>query len=278
MQVNAALDVQRNSAASGSAPPSPKLSAVEQGDVAAGRAAVVEGQVYPLAANGSPSGAPPVARWGDEPASSPYRQTFDRVSARLGTNDNEKVGAEIDRQIGAAAKSAPAAKPADAGKGKPIVMDGGHKGDWSPELNSEHLKADAEYIVNGYDYHTDGKGRVVEASGDLELKSSDRNPYQQEISGRDDRLPTDQGGHLIATIFHGPGDRLNLVPMNGNLNVGAWKKMENGFAEALKAGKSVDVDIKAIYSGDSTRPTHFVIDAKVGGEPKTFTFRNQAGG
>ncbi len=34
-------------------------------------------------------------------------------------------------------------------------------------------------------------------------------------------------GHLIASVFNGPGERLNLLPMNGNLNKGAWKAMEN---------------------------------------------------
>lgn len=269
MQVQGSVSVSGKLSVGGSAPPSANLSAVQHGEVAAGRAAVIEGHYFDLAADGSPHSAPPTSRWGEQPAGTPYRQTFDRVAGRLGTNDNDAVGAEIDRQL---------ATPKDGDSAKPIIMDAGHKGDWPEELDAEKLKANQEYIVNGYDYHTDGDGRVVEASGHLELKTSDRNSYQQEHAGRGDRLPTDQGGHLIATIFHGPGDRLNLVPMNGNLNVGAWKKMENSFAEALKAGKSVDVDIQVAYSGESQRPTHFVVDSVIDGEPKTFTFRNQAGG
>lgn len=27
-----------------------------------------------------------------------------------------------------------------------------------------------------------------------------------------------RGGYLIASIFNGPGEKLNLVPMDGNLN------------------------------------------------------------
>jgi len=421
MQVSTSLDVQRSTpASSGAAPPSPRLSATQAGDVSAGRARVVEGQIYQIDREGAPSGAPAVDQWADQPAGSPYRQTFDQVASRLGTRDRATVDAEIGRQlygdsgatpptpakdggskegvgsffegavlgnfsdndswsatagqvvtgfipivgqiadardtiasigqviegkpggwlnlgasvvgwvpgIGDAAKAAirgtdkaveagaritegvvkheapkvaekavegtvkregeangklslrseESAKAAEETARKQITVEGGKKGEWPKELNVQKLEPNADYHVNGYSYATDAQGRVVEAKGHLELKTSDRNSYQQEVAGRGDRLPTDQGGHLIATIFHGPGDRINLVPMNGNLNVGAWKRMENGFADALKAGKPVDVDIKAVYSGSSQRPTHFVVDSVIDGEPKTFTFRNQAGG
>lgn len=33
----------------------------------------------------------------------------------------------------------------------------------------------------------------------------------QRVAGRQDRLPDDDGGHLIATQFNGPGDIDNLV-------------------------------------------------------------------
>ncbi|XTZ37853.1 DNA/RNA non-specific endonuclease [Salmonella enterica] len=43
--------------------------------------------------------------------------------------------------------------------------------------------------------------------------------------------------HLIASILNGPGEKLNLVPMDGNLNKGAWKQMENIWVKALSEGK-----------------------------------------
>lgn len=36
-------------------------------------------------------------------------------------------------------------------------------------------------------------------------------------SEHEDRLKTDEGGHLIASIFEGSGKLDNLVPMDGNL-------------------------------------------------------------
>jgi hypothetical protein len=34
----------------------------------------------------------------------------------------------------------------------------------------------------------------------------------------------DEGGHLIASIFNGPGEQVNFAAMDGSLNKGAWKR------------------------------------------------------
>lgn len=159
-----------------------------------------------------------------------------------------------------------------------VVADGGTTGNWSPELNARNLKPDTDYLVNGYTYRTDDAGRVTSVEGSLNLNTADRNGYQQRVSGRDDRLADDQGGHLIASIFNGPGDRVNLVPMDGNFNMGAWKTLENKFADALGSGKTVDVNIDVIYNSASGRPDAFVVDYVIDGVPETKTFMNRPGG
>ena len=161
---------------------------------------------------------------------------------------------------------------------KRIEMNGGKKGDWPAELNAKALEPNAEYIVNGYKYVTDAEGRVTQAAGKLDLKTAERNGYQQSVSGRTDRLDSDQGGHLIASIFNGPGDRLNLVPMDGNFNMGAWRSMESKLADALKAGKSVEVKIQVEYAAGSQRPTKFIVEHTIDGKTTQEFFRNQAGG
>ena len=165
-----------------------------------------------------------------------------------------------------------------AAKRERIVMDGGRKGDWSPELNARNLRPNTDYVVNGYTYKTDDAGRVTSVDGALDLHTADRNGYQQGVSGREDRLPGDQGGHLVASIFNGPGDRVNLVPMDGNFNMGAWRSMEDSFAEALRSGKTVDVNIEVIYRNDGARPDAFVVDYVIDGVPETKTFMNRPGG
>ena len=70
---------------------------------------------------------------------------------------------------------------------------------------------------------------------------------------------------MIASIFNGPGERLNLLPMNGNLNKGTWKSMENTWTSALKEGKQVSVKIEPVYSGKSVRPDSFNVEYSIGG-------------
>lgn len=156
----------------------------------------------------------------------------------------------------------------------------GATGGWNATLNVDRLEPDALYRTDtGYLYHTDGQGRVSRVEGNLQLGDGPRNTYQQQVSGREDRLPDDQGGHLIASIFQGPGEQMNLVPQNGNLNMGAWKQMENAWAEALKADLDVQVRINPVYGGDSLRPTRFDVSYQVEGQPPaTRTFQNRPGG
>ncbi|MCW8021188.1 MULTISPECIES: DNA/RNA non-specific endonuclease [Pseudomonas aeruginosa group] len=99
------------------------------------------------------------------------------------------------------------------------------------------------YKVDGNKtYQTDSLGRVEKVESNLSLTKSDRNTHQQCIAGKCG-VSGDESGHLIASIFNGPGEKLNLLPMNGNLNKGAWKSMENTWSSALKQGQMVSVKI-----------------------------------
>ena len=111
------------------------------------------------------------------------------------------------------------------------------------------------------------------------MGAAKRNKYVQRIAGREDRLKTDEGGHLIASIFEGSGKLDNLVPMDGNLNKGEWKKLENMWAKHLEKGRKVEVKIQPVYKESSQRPTMFRIDYKI--EKKRWVrveFENQPGG
>jgi hypothetical protein len=90
-----AAQVQQPTTTPADPPPPPRLSAVEQGDVAAGRLRVAEGQVFA----GTSDSAPATRDWGSQPAGSGYRAAFDSAAARLGTRDPATVGAELDRQL-----------------------------------------------------------------------------------------------------------------------------------------------------------------------------------
>jgi hypothetical protein len=142
------------------------------------------------------------------------------------------------------------------------------------------LKPNVEYTTPaGYTYRTDDKGRIVNAEGKLNLGEAKRNNHAQKVAGREDRLLDDEGGHLIATIFKGSGSLDNLVPMNGNLNKGEWKKLENMWRKQLEKGKLVEVKIKPVYKGESQRPVSFDIEYKIGkGKWQYKEFQNKHGG
>lgn len=61
--------------------------------------------------------------------------------------------------------------------------------------------------------------------------------------------------------------------MKGSLNQGAWKSMENTWANALKANKKVEVDIKIIYGNDK-RPISFEARYKIDAQPFLQKFDN----
>lgn len=151
---------------------------------------------------------------------------------------------------------------------------------YTREGRKKVLKPDIEYTSKeGYNYRTDSQGRITSAEGTLNLGEGKRNYYAQKVVGREDRLPDDDGGHLIASIFKGSGDLDNLVPMNGNLNKGEWKKLENIWANAIKEGDEVKVKITPNYLGDSQRPVSFSIKYKIGDDDwEIRRFDNARGG
>lgn len=158
-----------------------------------------------------------------------------------------------------------------------VVVDSGKKGAWNKALNKP--EPNTVYQVDGNKtYHTDELTRTTNVNASLSLSKNDRNTYQQCKTGKCGSSG-DEGGHLIASIFNGPGEKLNLVPIDGNLNKSAWKQMENTWANALKEGKTVDVNIQPIYSGNNTRPDRIIVQYSInGGRPVSADFKNSPGG
>ncbi|SNY47589.1 filamentous hemagglutinin, partial [Pseudomonas sp. LAMO17WK12:I5] len=158
-----------------------------------------------------------------------------------------------------------------------VEIDSGGKGAWNKELNKP--QPNTVYKIDGNKvYETDHLGRVQSVEADLADIVRDRNKYQQCKTGKCG-LEADEGGHLIASIFDGPGERINMVPMDGNLNKGVWKKMENSWAKAIDEGKDVSVKILPTYSGSSVRPDSFVVTYRIGnGREVRERFVNAPGG
>ena len=158
-----------------------------------------------------------------------------------------------------------------------IETESGSKGSWNELLNNP--EPNTRYIVDGNKiYDTDHLGRVVRVEADLKLDTLDRNTYQQLKAGKQG-IDGDEGGHLIASILNGSGEKINLLPMNSNLNRGLWKKHESRWANALRDGKTVKVKIEPVYQGTDIRPIKFKISYSIdNGRFMQEKLLNQAGG
>jgi len=135
------------------------------------------------------------------------------------------------------------------------------------------LKPNSAITKNGYEFTTDALGRVNSAKGQLRLEKVPHDPFKQRAAAEMGYVG-DHGGHLIGAQFSGPSELLNLVPQNGVLNLGEWKKMEMGWKKALEAGKTVKVNIQPLYKGTSLRPNKFVAEYWVDGAKEMRVFTN----
>ena len=139
------------------------------------------------------------------------------------------------------------------------------------------LKPNVEYATKeGYTYRTNGEGHISKVCAVLEKGKGKRNKYAQSNVGKGNgRLKSDDGGHLIATIFKGSGNIDNLVPMDSVLNRGDWKSMEKSWSAALSEGRKVEVNIEAVYNGKSARPISFEVEYRINnGEWQEKKFKN----
>ncbi len=156
-----------------------------------------------------------------------------------------------------------------------VKLKSGKKGAWNKEL-SKSLKPKTRYNVDGYLYDTDDLGRVKSVKGKLKLNKKGRNTYQQQksVTLKDGVKGQDDGGHLIAQIFDGPGEQINYVPQKSSLNRGEWKTMEMEWKKALEAGKEVEIDIQNVFSGESKRPNAQLVTYKIDGNTFKEIFDN----
>ncbi len=138
-------------------------------------------------------------------------------------------------------------------------------------MKPKKLKANIEYTTpHGHVYRTDHKGRIKEVyADDLSLHDGGRNSYAQRTVGREDRLPDDDGGHLIARAFGGSKDIDNLVPQSKYINRsfkenGQWYNMEKEWREAIESGDQVkNIKIEVKYKGENQRPTQFQVKYEI---------------
>ena len=122
----------------------------------------------------------------------------------------------------------------------------------------DHPLPGSAYTANGFSYRLDDAGRIVSVEGELHLAGSERvrDPAAQRAAGRADRLPDDDGGHLIGTRFGGSPGPENLIAQNRVCNRSDYKIMENGWAHQLEIGNRVMVHLEPVYPDTGERPLY----------------------
>lgn len=128
---------------------------------------------------------------------------------------------------------------------------------------------------NGYDFEIDSGGKMRRASGTLTLGVEKRNRRGQRATGGLDRRSTDDGGHYIARRFNGPPDDFNLFPQDANFNRGRYRLLEDQWARAKRAGKSVTIEIIPRFDKGTTRPSVLDVYFWINGELKSVKFENE---
>lgn len=140
----------------------------------------------------------------------------------------------------------------------------------------KELLPNVEYHLDGYDYRTDSKGRIVHAGGQLKLSGETRQPMKAKIHdvGRGNEKSNDQVGHLKGDRFGGSSDIENTVAMDAKVNQRSYKRIENICAKAIKEGHVVELHTDPKYKGDSHRPSEFRVTYVIDGEKTVVTIKN----
>ena len=100
----------------------------------------------------------------------------------------------------------------------------------------------------------------------------------QARAGGADRLSTDDGGHYIAARFNGPKEAFNHFAQDRSVNRGRYRRFEEQWARAKRAGHRVSVKIVPNYERSSRRPRMINVWFSIDGNRQSDQFPNSATG
>lgn len=132
---------------------------------------------------------------------------------------------------------------------------------------------------NDVSWTVDADGRTVSAHADLRevFDGARRTSAEREAQAARGAQgeADDVGGHIIGHRFIKAHGEKNIFPQNTQFNNSAYRTMENEWADWIKSGHEVSVDVKLI--GDGVRPDRVEVFYKVvdPGTGKT-VFKNSA--
>ncbi len=133
-------------------------------------------------------------------------------------------------------------------------------------------------VRNGYSYDIDSKDRTVRVSGELTVGDGGRSRAAQAPAGGTDRLSTGDGGHYIAARFNGPKEAFNHFAQDRSVNRGKYRRLEDQWERAKKAGHSVRVKLAPVFDTSLSRPSAIDIWFWIDGLQQSQYMPNSPGG
>lgn len=131
---------------------------------------------------------------------------------------------------------------------------------------------------NDYNYEIDAHARTRRITGEIRLQTQQRSRSTQANAGKPDRRSSDHGGHFIAARFNGSSEWFNHFAQDANFNRSAYQSLEIAWANAIRSGKRVFVDIVPFYRGTSMRPYKLRVTYIVDGKRAIRNYPNERAG
>ena len=125
-----------------------------------------------------------------------------------------------------------------------------------------HVLPSTKYVVNGYTYQSDEKGRIIHVEGNLAVKDGERASLNAKVA---DMRDNDQRGHIIADIFGGSNQNDNLVAQLQSINQGSYKILETSLADLLVSQNRVQGKYTIEYQDGSSRPSAITVNYSING-------------
>lgn len=129
------------------------------------------------------------------------------------------------------------------------------------------LKSSIKYQTGefNYNYETDELGRISNWNTE-NLQLTQREKRLNHIAKTPGKLKGDHAGHLAGDRFGGSPKLDNMVSQSQHVNLSDYRKIENIWAQAIKQGKEVAVNVEVRYDRNGLRPTEFIVEYIIDGD------------
>lgn len=129
------------------------------------------------------------------------------------------------------------------------------------------LKSSIKYQTGefNYNYETDELGRISNWNTE-NLQLTQREKRLNHVATTPGKLKGDHAGHLAGDRFGGSPKLDNMVSQSQHVNLSDYRKIENIWAQAIKQGKEVAVNVEVRYDKNGLRPTEFIVEYIIDGD------------